>query len=506
MINIQSAMLVALGFLVANLLVLLLAPAYWHRAVRLTTQRLKQSMPLTEAEIRADKDRLRAEYAIRVHQLEVQVERSTFDTARQQIELNRRDAAISTLEGEIARISIALDEHSSARRVLEQTIADRFPRMEARLAGATKLLAEREHALAALTETSRRQARALEEAAQLSAKSRDEVMRLSNSLEAVTTRRREGLADNKLDVDVALRTELETLRNTLHLQLAAVDQAQTGAAQGMDEVSADAATALDDKAEGNIAAAQALIRGDGEAARKVKADSEAQLVGARSTIEDQAIEIARLKAAVAAYEMGNKDERTISLRDNKLTMKVRLSALQAETEKQSTAIQRLRTELAAANEKLAKQAAHYVAEMRRFGGSSANQAAQAKSGGDARRAAGDPAQPMQGAARAAMPLRAVATGPSGNGSVPQDHADNAAHSSQVSTRMRGFLKAIGGAGAVKAVGAVVGSGTEEPVAKQIEPTDIEKPQPPGGAASRDVADKVAPRNRLIERIAGVTKS
>ena len=41
MISIQSAMLVALGFLSACLLTLLLAPAFWARAVRLTTPPLQ---------------------------------------------------------------------------------------------------------------------------------------------------------------------------------------------------------------------------------------------------------------------------------------------------------------------------------------------------------------------------------------------------------------------------------------------------------------------------------
>ena len=70
MISIQSIMLVALGFLSATLLGLLIAPAFWRRAVRLTTRRLKEQLPLSDAEIRADKDRLRAEYAIRLHKLD----------------------------------------------------------------------------------------------------------------------------------------------------------------------------------------------------------------------------------------------------------------------------------------------------------------------------------------------------------------------------------------------------------------------------------------------------
>ncbi|MFX5480817.1 hypothetical protein ABTD95_19465, partial [Acinetobacter baumannii] len=65
--TIGTAMLVGLGFLIALLLAALIAPAYRRRTVRLTTDALKRTLPLTEAEIRADKDRLRAEHAIRIH-------------------------------------------------------------------------------------------------------------------------------------------------------------------------------------------------------------------------------------------------------------------------------------------------------------------------------------------------------------------------------------------------------------------------------------------------------
>ena len=58
MISIQSAMLVALGFLAASLLGLLLASALWSRAVRLTTRRLKAALPGWEFQYESDWHRL----------------------------------------------------------------------------------------------------------------------------------------------------------------------------------------------------------------------------------------------------------------------------------------------------------------------------------------------------------------------------------------------------------------------------------------------------------------
>src|SRR5262249_55671894 len=120
LISIQSAMLVGLGFLAASLLGLLVASAFWSRAVRLTTARIKQPVPVSEQETRAARDGLGAEYAIKVHKLEMLLEQAKLARARQHIEINRRDASISTLETDMGQLKANLEEHQNARRVLEQ--------------------------------------------------------------------------------------------------------------------------------------------------------------------------------------------------------------------------------------------------------------------------------------------------------------------------------------------------------------------------------------------------
>jgi hypothetical protein len=109
-------MLVALGFLGASLLGLLVASAFWSRAVRLTTARIKQSMPVSEPEIKADRDRLRAEYAIKVHKLETQLDQAKLERARQLIEINRRDGQHLTLETDVVQLKADLEENQNARR------------------------------------------------------------------------------------------------------------------------------------------------------------------------------------------------------------------------------------------------------------------------------------------------------------------------------------------------------------------------------------------------------
>ena len=86
-------MLVALGFSLAGLLACVLAPMYRRRTARLATDALKRAMPLTASEIAADKDRIRAEYAIRIHKLESSLSDASLETARQLVDINRRDRA-----------------------------------------------------------------------------------------------------------------------------------------------------------------------------------------------------------------------------------------------------------------------------------------------------------------------------------------------------------------------------------------------------------------------------
>ena len=62
-----------IGFLLAALSVLVVAPLVHGRAVRLTTRRLEATIPLSMAEVHADKDLLRAEFAMSTRRLETNV-------------------------------------------------------------------------------------------------------------------------------------------------------------------------------------------------------------------------------------------------------------------------------------------------------------------------------------------------------------------------------------------------------------------------------------------------
>ena len=368
MFTTSAAMLVLLGFLVATLLTFLVAPAYRSRIARLTELGLRRSMPMTEAEIRADKDRLRADYAIKLHKQALTLDELRSATARHVIEINRRDARITALEGDLDGIKSRLEESENARRVLEQTIKDRLPRVEHRLAEAKKLLFQRDRDIATLTGDYERVQRALNEATQINAQQRTEISRY----QAISVNRgatsRESLADPRFDAEVALRSEIEGLREQTRTQTSLIDRLQQALSGTGPTVDAATPAAAADSAPAEVAELKRQLL-EAEAALKA-AKPAADVVDTRAMkaqLEDQAAEVGRLKAALEAYEGGADESRTLSMKDSRIAMKSRLSALQAQVESQTETIQRLRAETAAANERLARQAQHFMEEMRRLG-------------------------------------------------------------------------------------------------------------------------------------------
>ena len=378
-------MLVLLGFFIASLLALLIGPAHRARIVRLTTEQLKQSMPLTEAEIRADKDRLRADYAIQLHKQSVIVDDLKGSASRQLIEINRRDASISRLESDADRLKALLEETDNARNVLEQTVRDRLPRVEHRLAEAKKLIYQRDRDIAQLTMESEKTLRALNEAMQINAQQRSELLRVQALDVARGSTSTDSLADPAFNAEIALKSEIESLREQVRDQAALISRLQgalSGAAGALETSQVRAAeSARRPQSDGDVETMKfdliALQAGQRPSTNSVANGSaidrdrvallEASLRQQRARTQDQAADIARLSAALKAYEEGEGDGRSGGLTDSRMAMKARVGALQGQLDVQTETIQKLRSEVASANERLARQAAHYVEELRRLG-------------------------------------------------------------------------------------------------------------------------------------------
>jgi chromosome segregation ATPase len=105
---IESVMYFGIGFLVAALLGLLFVPLVHNRAVRLTMKRLEAATPLSIAEIRADKDQLRAEFAMSTRRLEMSVEKMKTKTTTQLADLGKKTDAINQLKKELGEKTAAI--------------------------------------------------------------------------------------------------------------------------------------------------------------------------------------------------------------------------------------------------------------------------------------------------------------------------------------------------------------------------------------------------------------
>ncbi len=151
---VEPIMFFGIGFLVAGLFGLIFIPLVHARAVRLTMRRLEASTPLSMAEIQADKDQLRAEFAMSTRRLEMSVEQMKAKTTSQLAELGKKSDAINRLKlelGEKTATIFALEARDKALkdqlRVTEEELSFKLNTMRE----AERALAEKEADLAKLT-------------------------------------------------------------------------------------------------------------------------------------------------------------------------------------------------------------------------------------------------------------------------------------------------------------------------------------------------------------------
>jgi chromosome segregation ATPase len=115
--GIENIMYFALGLLAAALVALAIMPAVWRRAVRLTKKRIEAATPITMAEFRADKDQLRAEFALSTRRLEMNVEALRRRLSDQLRDINRKRT-------EVGAIKTERDNHLVQMRELEEREAE----------------------------------------------------------------------------------------------------------------------------------------------------------------------------------------------------------------------------------------------------------------------------------------------------------------------------------------------------------------------------------------------
>ena len=143
---IESILFFSLGFLCAGFLALMVAPAVWRRAVVLTRRRIEASVPLSLNEIQADKDRMRAEFAMSTRRLEMSIKSFREKASSQIVEINRHQAQLKELTDEIAdkNASItAMESQGSELRAELRRREEQLQVLSGRLDEATRRIDEK---------------------------------------------------------------------------------------------------------------------------------------------------------------------------------------------------------------------------------------------------------------------------------------------------------------------------------------------------------------------------
>ncbi len=231
---IQAVMLIALGFMSAGLIGVLIAPALWHRAARLSRKRLEQTLPVTLSEIEAAQDRLRASYAVRIRRLETALAGAKQRAASQLVENSRLQMQIAALKDQISDLDLKLSERQNAATVLEQTISRRFPELDHEVTEARAQLEARFEDIRDLSNKLNRRNEELEDAQRAAAAYQEEVERLRQAFEKNSAdrggRRLRGASKWSLDDYRAEYDRLNLEMSRLRQQLAQLQEREAGQA------------------------------------------------------------------------------------------------------------------------------------------------------------------------------------------------------------------------------------------------------------------------------------
>ncbi|MEI9924607.1 MAG: hypothetical protein WDN50_14710 [Bradyrhizobium sp.] len=140
---VEPIIYLAIGFLVSMLFGLMIVPLVHNRAVRLTTRRLEAATPLSMAEIQADKDQLRAEFAMSARRLEMSVDQLKNKTTSQLAELGKKSDAINRMKLELGEKNATI----FSLEAREKAIKEQLRATEEEFSAKTESLRQAEQAL-----------------------------------------------------------------------------------------------------------------------------------------------------------------------------------------------------------------------------------------------------------------------------------------------------------------------------------------------------------------------
>ena len=367
-------MLVSLGFFIAVLFAFVVAPAYWARAVRLTTQRLQQTLPINEAEIRADKDRLRTQYAMSIHKLARTVDAARISVARHKVEINKRDFRIGELERIIIELEKNVETKKNALHVFEQTILNRVPHIEKRLAQARDIISKRDTSISVLKNEIDNVNQALDKATELNLKKSLEIDLLKSSFASHHQRASRYRAHHytifKGDISL-LQAELGSLR--AKQQVSKISEQQEILRNNTKSYSRQVAVQYNDLSlnsqQFNTFEKYEHLAEFLSSLQKLNAKSQdnKEMEDLKSKLQSQEIEIEKLRASLKVFEGSKSGQNLMSIRDIFIVQKSRIASLEKEIKAQINIIRGLHIKLALVNDRSARQVAYHINQMCRLG-------------------------------------------------------------------------------------------------------------------------------------------
>jgi chromosome segregation ATPase len=132
----ETLMLVALGFALALLVVLLFGRGFWALASNFGSKRKAKNIPVQMLELQADRDRLRAEHAIMSRKLELRLEEIKSRMTEQMAEVSRSrnrmqtlieqletsEATVANRDSEIAGLKAQVETYKTDLEIVSATL------------------------------------------------------------------------------------------------------------------------------------------------------------------------------------------------------------------------------------------------------------------------------------------------------------------------------------------------------------------------------------------------
>jgi chromosome segregation ATPase len=318
---VEPIMFFGIGFLVASLIGLIIIPLVHGRAVRLTMRRLEAATPLSMAEIQADKDQLRAEFAMSTRRLEMSVEQLKAKTTSQFAELGKKSDAINRLKVELGEKNAAIFALESRERMLK----DQLHTTEEELSLKTNALHEAERGLSDREAEHKKLGSEFTDKSVLADSQRVEMAALNTQIDALKTH----VSDYQREVqDTQARLERE------RSDAAAVSQELTQE-RGKAAILSERVAELERQLVAQTSEAEGLARRVQEVEQRLA--DQGRLLAEREHERDQlraAVALATQKEAELRAELAARDDRlsaaTATLRNEKALVDKHLERAQEE--------------------------------------------------------------------------------------------------------------------------------------------------------------------------------